>query len=514
MFSVFNHNKKISFLLPLLVVLLAGCFKKYEEDFLFRDAMVEFDAATWESKAPGKNYPILGPLEKGSGMARFKVNLLGGHQPVAQTIRYKVVAGETTAEEGLHYELADGGVMEIPANSSTGEVAINILDFPPGSGAVNLVLELEGNETIKVSENYKQIGIAISLVGKPSTLYPLHTQIGEGSYYNTIAIDIMQPGLSADFLNRWETMRANLFAFSTGGRTPYGLQVRFGDNNQARVTFVYTTTASLAFSYAYASWIYELQLDDQGRGHFVFVNSVDANGTNLRAAGVMAPILENWLEQYEFKVDWVDEAVSTPRPGAQLGGLFRTDDPSSFVFGELTNIGFESNTPRPMPTSPHVYTLFDNNGNLYSSVLIDPEDAEQSQKFKDLWTAGKNHIINTSAGRQLHQFLLVFDTQFNDLILVMAYANATSTSKFIGQTRYWLRMSHEGEMTFDYVHQNANAGVTSPPQLFDDYLHAKKFKVTRHGNKLRFTDTTDPDSWFVGSLGDLPISANSFSWWF
>lgn len=79
MFSVFNHNKKISFLLPLLVVLLAGCFKKYEEDFLFRDAMVEFDAATWESKAPGKNYPILGPLEKGSGMARFKVNLLGGH---------------------------------------------------------------------------------------------------------------------------------------------------------------------------------------------------------------------------------------------------------------------------------------------------------------------------------------------------------------------------------------------------------------------------------------------------
>src|SRR5690606_15023304 len=137
---------------------------------------------------------------------------------------------------------------------------INVLDFPPGSGSVLLVLELVGNEELKPSENYKQVGISISLTGRPSENYPLHTQIGEGSFYNTIAIDVSQPGLSQDFRDRWADMKANLYTFSTGGRTPYGMQIRLGADNKARVTLVYATTAALSFSYAYASWIYDLQL--------------------------------------------------------------------------------------------------------------------------------------------------------------------------------------------------------------------------------------------------------------
>ena len=42
-------------LLPLAAINLAGCFKDYEDDFLFRDFMVEFDEASWQSPAPGKN---------------------------------------------------------------------------------------------------------------------------------------------------------------------------------------------------------------------------------------------------------------------------------------------------------------------------------------------------------------------------------------------------------------------------------------------------------------------------
>lgn len=476
--------------------------------------LVEFDAATWQSKAPGKTYPVLGPLDKGSGVTSFKVNLVGEQRSTAQTVKYRVVPEESTAQEGLHFELQDNGELEIPANSSVGEAVVNVLDFPPGAGTVLLVLELTGNEELKPNENYKRVGVTISLTGKPSENYPLHTQIGEGSFYNTIAIDVSQPGLSQDFLDRWNQMKANLLAFSTGGRTPYGMQIRFGADNKARVTLVYATTAALSFSYAYASWIYDLELDAQGVGKFLFSSSNDANATNLRAAGVMAPLLENWLEQYEFKIDWVDDAISTPRPGAQIGGVFRTDNSSSFAFGELTLIDYASNTPRPMPTSPAAYELFAKPGGFYTSVLIDPASADQSQAFKDRWAAGKADIIANSGGRILNQFMIAFDPQLNDMILVMGYANAASTSKLIGQTRYWMRMSHDAELSFDYVFRNGNAGATSPAELFDNYFNVKQFVVTRDGDKLRFTDKTDPSSYFTGTLGDLGISANSFTWWF
>lgn len=514
--NIFTRSKlMIGLLLPLLALTITGCFKNYEEDFLFKGMVVEFDAATWTSKAPGKTYPIVGPLDKASGVAKFKVNLVGAQKPTAQTVKYRVVTTESTAQEGLHFELEDNGELQIPANSSVGEASIDVLDFPPGAGTVLLVIELEGNDELKPSENYKRLGINISLTGKPSELYPLHTQIGDGSFYNTIAIDISQPGMSQDFLDRWDDMKANLMAFSTGGRTPYGMQIRFGANNKARVTLVYATTAALSFSYAYASWIYDLQLDAQGVGKFVFASSNDVNATNLRGAGVMAPLLENWLEQYTFKVDWVDDAIAEPRTGAQIGGIFRTDNASSYTFGELTLIDYGSNTPRPMPSSPAVYELFAKTGSgYYTSVLVDPASADQSQAFKDRWAAAKADVAANSAGRILNQFMIAFDPQFNDVILVMAYANSTSTSKLIGQTRYWMRMTHNAELSFDYILRNANATATSPADLFSNFIDIKQFVVTRTGDKLKFTDKTDPNSYFVGTLGDLGISANSFSWWF
>lgn len=515
--NIFTRSKLLPGAALLLFVSLAitGCFKKYEDDFLWKGKLVEFDLATWQSKAPGKSYPVTGPLEKGSGVTTLKVNLVGAQQATAQTVRYRVVPEESTAQEGLHFRLEDNGELLIPANSNVGEATINVLDFPPGSGSVLLVLELVGNEELKPSQNYKQVGISISLTGRPSENYPLHTQIGEGSFYNTIAIDVSQPGLSQDFRDRWADMKANLYNFSTGGRTPYGMQIRLGADNKARVTLVYATKAALSFSYAYASWIYDLQLDANGVGKFVFSSSNDANATNLRDAGVMAPLLENWLEKYNFRIDWVEPSTSTPRNGAQLGGVFRADDPSSYTFGELTLIDFASNTPRPMPTSPAIYELFAKNaGDFYSSILVDPESADQSQAFKDLWAAAKTNIINNSGGRILNQFMIAFDPQFNDMILVMGYANAAATSKLIGQTRYWIRMNHDAELSFDYVNRNANAGVTSPAQLFSNFLDIKQFVVTRDGDKLRFTDKSDPSVYFVGSLGDLGISANSFSWWF
>lgn len=506
-------DRRIACMLFLSAAVLTGCFKDYSKDFLFHDSLIEFDASSFESKAPGKAYPVLGPYDKGSGIKTYQINLVGAQKAEAQTLHYRVVPEETTAQEGLHYRLPGNGSFEIPANSSTAQIEVEILNFPAESGTDTLVLELVGNEEIKVSENYKRLGLAISLVGPPSLDYPLYPQLGEESYFNTIAVDLMYPGMSASFMTRWNAMKANLFAFSNGGRTPYNLQFRFGNDNTVRVLLIYTTTASMAFSYAYASWLYKYEPDGQGAGKFVFVETGDVNATNLTNNGVTDPILKDWLEEYDFKVDWVPASVSTPREGAYIGGLFQVGDPSSFVFGELNYFTFGSNTPRPMPTSPAIYSLFDNSGSLYSSVLIDPADAGQSQDFKDHWAAGKA-AIQGLAGRQLNQILLTFDDSFYDIILVMAYANAAETGKFLGKSRYWMRMSHNAEMELDYIHRDGNAGVTRPDELFADYLEAGAFKVTRSGNTLTFTRKDNPASYFVGTLGDLPAATSSFSWWY
>lgn len=504
---------KTFFLILLCATGVSGCFKNYKEDFMFRESQIEFDAATFESKAPGKTYPILGPLDKGSGIKTYKVNLLGEQKPAALTLQFRVVAGESTAVEGLHYRLPSNGTFEIPANSSTGQVEVEILDFPSETGTATLVLELVGGDAVKASENYKRLGISISLVGPPTVSYPLLSQLGSSSFYNTIAVDLMHPGMSPDFLTRWNAMKVNLNAFSTGGRTPYNLQFRFDDDHKVRVTLIYTT-AGVTFSYAYASWIYTFEPNAQGIGKFVFAEAVDANGTNLLNAGVTDPILKNWLEQYDFKVEWVPSSVATPRSGAYIGGVFRADDASSYVFGELNYITFNSNTPRPAPSSPHINGLFsDGNGGLYSSLLIDPNDPGQSQDFKDRWAQGKA-AVQGSGGRQLNQMLFTFDPTFYDAVLVMAYANAASTSKLIGKTHYWIRMSHNAEMKLEYIFRDGNAGATSPAQIFSTYLDAEEFKITRSGDKLTFISKNNPASFFVGTLGNLPGTTASFSWWF
>src|SRR5690606_4423538 len=113
-------------LLAGMVFLLSGCFKDFKEDYLFTDFMVEFDAATWESRAPGKTYPVLGPVEKGSGIYQYQINLLGEQRSVDQEIRYRVDPNESTAVEGEHFRLVDEGRVVMAANESTAFVTIEI----------------------------------------------------------------------------------------------------------------------------------------------------------------------------------------------------------------------------------------------------------------------------------------------------------------------------------------------------------------------------------------------------
>jgi hypothetical protein len=88
------------------------------------------------------------------------VNFVSPQKESDESFTYRVVADETTAIEGTHYNISGQAV--IPANSSFADVQIQILNPGAGIGSVDLVLELVGNGAVKASKRYKRVGIRIS----------------------------------------------------------------------------------------------------------------------------------------------------------------------------------------------------------------------------------------------------------------------------------------------------------------------------------------------------------------
>src|SRR5690606_29223910 len=280
--------KRIGTLCTILLVLstLTSCFKDFTEDFLFAEKMIEIEAATWESKAPGKTYPIKGPYEKGIGTQTFHVNLIVGLMGTDQSVSCRIVPEETTAVEGVHYKRPKSGYFVISPNSPTGDLTLEILDFPAESGTHTLVVELIGNDQIKVSENYKRLGVSILLTGPPSEEHALHTQLGPDSYFNSIYFDPLDPHISADVRLRIEASAANLLAQAPGaGNEPRRLQnmyIYFGDDNLVTVVAQYYGGGGGSLvSGPIATWTYEMVLDAQGVGSLVF-QEANGNGNSQR----------------------------------------------------------------------------------------------------------------------------------------------------------------------------------------------------------------------------------------
>ncbi|WP_166334743.1 DUF4843 domain-containing protein [Sphingobacterium chungjuense] len=140
-----------------LCLLLTSCFKDYEDKLIFKDFMVEFQDAVVVSNAVGKTYPI---ITARPGEHKLQVNLLGGLSESAQTIRATVVASETTAVQGQHYELSQDGQIQFPANTAISSLNYAIPSLAPQTDVV-LVIELQANDQVKTSGNYKTVGIRI-----------------------------------------------------------------------------------------------------------------------------------------------------------------------------------------------------------------------------------------------------------------------------------------------------------------------------------------------------------------
>lgn len=507
-----NFIKRTGVVLTLVLTLstLTSCFKDFTDDFLFTDKMIEFDRATWESNAPGKTYPILGTLEKGSGVHTFQVNLIGGQLDADQTLQYRVVPDETTAMEGTHFALPDGGNFVIEANSSTGLVSIEILDFPAEAGMDTLVLELVGNEQVKVSENYKRIGVSISLMGPPSTGHPLHEQLGPENFYNSIYLDPLNPHLPTDVAQRIAQSAANLAAYADGSRRLQSLYVFFDADDLVHVTAQYYGGGGNSLTAGpTAIWTYKMVLDAEGVGKLEFL---EANGNGSAQRENFYPILGDYLERHTFKVDWVDPALATPgRPAAQLGGFFRTDDPDSYIIGPLETLSASGNI-RPFPSSPAMHELFtDGEDGYFSTLYIDPDAPEQSPAFRSRWQEGKAYI-ESLAGRQLHKMLFYFNPAFNfQDVQVVNYYYSSSGGRFLGQMRFRWQADGEGHIKpFDFIYENANGGAIRSPEVIDDFLMTTEFATNRTGDRIRFTSTTDPSVYFEGELGNHPINVGEF----
>ncbi len=157
----------------LCILFLTGCVKN--ELTVYKDAVVEFDATTWNANGAGLTYamlirvPITGAvtpasqpaITRATGTVTLRVNLVGAQKSTATDFDF-VVASESTATAGTHYT-AITGKGTIPANSSFGTITITILN--PGvssTTARDLVLQLVDNASIKTSVNYAKVGLRIS----------------------------------------------------------------------------------------------------------------------------------------------------------------------------------------------------------------------------------------------------------------------------------------------------------------------------------------------------------------
>ncbi len=175
--------KKYSFLvyIGLVSLFLTSCIK--EEDKTFTgDSVVEFDATVFNSVAVGYTYPILvraagygrgvsttldPTITRTSGTVKLRVNLVGAQRSTDELLTYRVMteavptAPNILAISGTHY--TTGNTLTIPANSSFGEITINIQN--PGVSSTiptEVHLELVGNTNVKASANYKKVAIRIA----------------------------------------------------------------------------------------------------------------------------------------------------------------------------------------------------------------------------------------------------------------------------------------------------------------------------------------------------------------
>jgi len=165
-----------TFILAIATVSLLGSCVKNELP-VFTAPVAEFDAATWNANAAGLSFPILtrvpgygraasasDPLltRTSPGIKKFRVNLVGQQLPTETEVYVIMNSTTSTAVAGTHYR-SFSPVVKIPANTSFGEVEVDILN--PGVAGAARTLELilsSGTNGVTSNPNYNKIRLSIA----------------------------------------------------------------------------------------------------------------------------------------------------------------------------------------------------------------------------------------------------------------------------------------------------------------------------------------------------------------
>jgi hypothetical protein len=165
-----------TFILAIATVSLFGSCVKNELP-VFTAPVAEFDAASWNANAAGLSFPILtrvpgygratsasDPLltRNSPGIKKFRVNLVGQQMPTETEVYVIMNSVTSTAVAGTHFR-SFTPVVKIPANTSFGEVEVDILN--PGVAGAARTLELilsSGTNGITSNPNYNKIRLSIA----------------------------------------------------------------------------------------------------------------------------------------------------------------------------------------------------------------------------------------------------------------------------------------------------------------------------------------------------------------
>jgi hypothetical protein len=164
--------KKLSSFLAIvsLTTFLTSCFE--DTKIVFDDTLVEFEDAVMRAKAAGQTFPIMPTITRAAGTPTYQVNLVAPQLSSPQDISFSLesvpasLLNATTIEavEGVHFTFNPAASFP-EATSKFNFTGITILPgFPADAGKTALlVLKLDGNDTLKPSENYRRLAIRINL---------------------------------------------------------------------------------------------------------------------------------------------------------------------------------------------------------------------------------------------------------------------------------------------------------------------------------------------------------------
>lgn len=331
------------------------------------------------------------------------------------------------------------------------------------------------------------------------------------SDYNTIVIDPLNPDLPDDFLQRWTQAVENVDQWvhnGTDGRQLHSMLVHFTADNTVTVAAFYSVRAA-SNQRAVATWTYNFEPDDQGVGRLEYVSQ---NGNGATLGPQIMDVLAYFLEEYVFRLDWVNEDISVhPDENVELGGLFRVDNSQSYVFGKLIKVDALTTPNWPLPTTPAIDEFFKVENPIdqmhYSSVLVFPDDPVNSPAFQALWNDVKATKL-AEGNRTISHFKWVFDSRFERMRMTVYY-RTSGGAKSGTFYRYVPAFDYGNRVWFLFNSEDGNGGILRDPRLIDNLIESHQFVISEATpspsgeRRLKFTSEADPSIHFTGELGFL-----------